>query len=41
MNDESTSRRRFDSLHVFLFVSLAVVLTAVVSYILFKVYLFP
>ena len=38
---ESSSKRRFDSLHVFLFVLLAVVLTAVASYILIKVYLFP
>lgn len=41
MIPESSSKQRFDSLHVILFVLLAVVLTAVAGYILIKVYLFP
>jgi len=41
MIPESSSKQRFDSLHIILFVFLAVILTAVAGYILIKVYLFP
>lgn len=41
MDKETTPGRRFDGLHVTLFVLLAVLLTAVAGYILIKVYLFP
>ena len=41
MNKETPLKRRFDRVHVTLFVLLTMVVTAVACYILIRVYLFP
>ena len=41
MNDTPSPKRRFGCLHVVLFVAVAVVLTAAVSFFVFKAFLFP
>ena len=41
MNDTPLPKRRFGCLHVLLFVSIAVILTAVASFFVFKAVLFP
>jgi hypothetical protein len=41
VNDTPSPKRRFGCLHVLLFVSVAVVLTAVVSFLVFRAILFP